>query len=71
MLAIKGFFAGEKSLPLEKIPNKKKSRVIITFIEEADNDSEIRDFSSQADSFYFWNDERKDCYRFNEIHNLL
>jgi hypothetical protein len=63
MLAIKGIYDGEKILPMEKIPNKNKSKVIITFIEETDHDLEIRDFASQMDSFTFWNDEREDIYQ--------
>lgn len=63
MLAIKGIYNGAKILPLEKIPVKNKSNVIITFIDEIDQDSEIRDFTSQTDSFTFWNDEREDLYQ--------
>lgn len=63
MLAIKGIYNGEKIIPLERIPDKKKYKVIIAFIEEIEQDTEDRDFSSQTNSFAFWNDERENIYQ--------
>jgi hypothetical protein len=64
MLAIQGIYDGKSIQPLEKIPNNKKpSKVIITFIDEIENDSVIREFSAQSDSFLFWNDERENLYQ--------
>ena len=63
MFAIKGVYDGEKIVPLEKIPNIKKSKVIITFIEDISDDSQIRDFTAQTDSFTFWSDERENLYQ--------
>jgi hypothetical protein len=63
MLAIKGIYDGNKILPLEKFPNKKKYKVLITFVEEIDEDEELRSFSSQMNSFKFWKDKREDIYQ--------
>ena len=63
MLAIKGFYNGKEILPLEDLPKKKKYKIIITFLEEIDDDIDIRDFTSSADSFTFWNNQKEDIYQ--------
>ena len=63
MLAIKGIYDGKKIVPLEKFPVNKQYKVIITFIEEIDEDTALRDFSSQTDALSFWHDEREDIYQ--------
>lgn len=63
MLAIKGIYDGKKIIPLEALPENKKYKILITFLEEFDNDEEIRDFSSQSDAFSFWNDEKENIYQ--------
>ena len=42
MLAIKGIYDGKKIVPLEKFPVNKQYKVIITFIEEIDEDPALR-----------------------------
>jgi hypothetical protein len=63
MRAIKGMYDGEKFVALESFHQKKKYKVIITFLEEFDEDEEIRNFSAQTDAFSFWEDEREDIYQ--------
>lgn len=63
MLTIQGLFDGKKIIPLESLPSKKKSRVLITFIEEIDEAQEIRNLSSQLDAFTFWENEEEDIYQ--------
>lgn len=63
MQTIEGFFDGKTFIPLEKVPVSKKYKVIITFVEEIDEAEELRNLSSQTDSFEFWNDEREDIYQ--------
>ncbi len=65
MIAIKGIYNGRTIKPLDKIPIKKPSKVIITFIDEQiESDYEIiRNFGSQSDAFGFWDDEREDLYQ--------
>ncbi len=58
MRAIKGIFDGENFIALENFPKKKKYKVVITFIEEIDNDEEIRSFSAQTKALSFYNNEK-------------
>ncbi len=63
MLAIKGIYDGKKIIPLEELPSDKKFKVLITLLEEIDNDQDIREFSSNSDAFEFWNDKRENLYQ--------
>lgn len=63
MLAIYGIYDGEKIRITDKITEKKKYKVVITFIEEiSEDDAEIRNFTSQTNGLEFWNDSREDLY---------
>jgi hypothetical protein len=63
MKAIRGIFDGEKFVALDNFSKKKKYKVIITFLEEYDEDEEIRIFSAQTDALSFWKDERENIYQ--------
>jgi hypothetical protein len=63
MLALKGIYDGKNIKLLEKAETRKKYKVVVTFLEEIDGDSELRDFSSNTKSLDFWNDEREDIYQ--------
>ncbi len=63
MNAIRGIFDGEKFIPLENFSMKKRYKVIITFLEEIDEDEDLRNFSAQTDAFSFWEDKREDIYQ--------
>ena len=63
MRAIKGIFDGENFIALENFPKKKKYKVVITFIEEIDNDEEIRSFSAQTKALSFWENEGEYLYQ--------
>ncbi len=63
MRAIKGLFDGKNFIALEKFPKKKKYKVVITFIEEIDNNEEIRNFSAQTSGLLFWEDGKEDIYQ--------
>ncbi|MEM6299520.1 MAG: hypothetical protein AAF740_12600 [Bacteroidota bacterium] len=64
MFVIRGIYDGEKFTPLEPFPNDKRYRVLITFLEEDNNEEkELRNFSSQDDGLEFWHDEREDLYQ--------
>ena len=45
-----------------KIKNK-KYKILITLLEEFDNDEEIRNFTSQEDAFSFWNNDKENIYQ--------
>ena len=63
MLAVNGIYDGKSIQLTEAISEKKKFKVIVTFIEELSEEDEIRNFSAQTTSFDFWNDKREDIYQ--------
>ncbi len=63
MLTVKGIYDGKTIKPLEKLPQKKKYKVIITFLEELEDTDDVRDFSSQSNAFKFWEDSSEDIYQ--------
>lgn len=63
MIAVKGIYDGKKIIPLENLPANKKFKVLITLLEEFDEDEEIRNFSSQEDAFSFWHNEKENIYQ--------
>ena len=64
MLAVNGIYDGKNIRLTDKVSEKKKYRVVVTFIEELEQtDNEIRDFSAQTSGFEFWGDEREDIYQ--------
>lgn len=63
MLAVNGIYDGKNIRLTDKVNEKKKYRVVITFIEEIEQDSELRNFSAQTRGLDFWNDEREDLYQ--------
>jgi len=64
MLAVRGIYDGEKVRITEKITEKRKYRVVITFVEELQQDeNSLRDFSAQTDGMDFWKDPEEDIYQ--------
>ncbi|MBI4535341.1 MAG: hypothetical protein HY708_03620 [Ignavibacteriae bacterium] len=63
MLTVKGIYDGKQIRPLKKLSLKKKYKVVITFLEEIEDSSGIRAFTSQSEGFSFWEDEREDIYQ--------
>jgi hypothetical protein len=64
MIAVNGIYDGKVVKITDKITEKKKFKVVITFIEEIQqNDSDLRDFSAQTNGLDFWNDSREDLYQ--------
>lgn len=63
MLTVKGIYNGSEFVALENFPKNKNFKVIITFVEELDEDEELRNFSSQMDALDFWKDEKEDFYQ--------
>ena len=45
------------------MPENKKFKILITLLEEFDNDEEIRNFTSQEDAFSFWNNDKENIYQ--------
>jgi hypothetical protein len=63
MLAIKGIYDGKKIIPLEKFTLRKKYKVVITFVEELDDEEALRNLFAQTDAFSFWHDQKEDIYQ--------
>ena len=64
MIAIKGIFDGVSIIPIDKIPIDKKSKVVITFIDEPYDENEIlREVTSRPNGFKFWDYEKEDIYQ--------
>jgi len=67
MDAIRGVYDGEKIIATDKIPTRKKYKLIITFVEEIEDMGqpveEIRSFTAQTEGLSFWQDEREDLYQ--------
>lgn len=63
MKAYKGIFDGEKVTFLEKPPTGKKYVIAVTFLEEIEEDDQLRDFTEQSDALSFWEDPREDVYQ--------
>lgn len=65
MLAVRGIYDGNSIIPLEKIESKTKSKVIITFLDEINDNEmdEIRNMASSTESFDFWNEPGENLYQ--------
>lgn len=63
MLTVNGIYDGNSIRLTEAISEKKKFKVIVTFLEELNEEGEIRNFSAQMNSFDFWDDKREDIYQ--------
>jgi hypothetical protein len=64
MLAVNGIYDGKTVKITDKLTEKKKFKVVVTFIEELQqDDSESRNFSAQTSGLDFWEDTREDLYQ--------
>jgi hypothetical protein len=67
MLSVTGIYDGKNIYPLNAINERKKYKVIITFVEELANttteDSDIRNFGSGHASLDFWDNPEEDIYQ--------
>lgn len=65
MLAIKGVYDGKHFIPLEKFQSTKRFNVIITILDEEveTENAQVRNFSSNSNSFEFWNNDQENLYQ--------
>jgi hypothetical protein len=64
MFAVRGIYDGKKVKITDRISDKKRYKVVVTFIEELPlEEKEIRDFASQTESFDFWENKAEDIYQ--------
>lgn len=64
MLAIKGIYDGKSVKLPDNFTDKKKYKVVVTFLEEIETiDEDLREFTSQTSGLDFWNDSKEDIYQ--------
>jgi len=64
MLAVHGIYDGKSVKITDRITEKKKYKVVVTFIEELQQvDNDLRNFSAQTKGLDFWEDSREDIYQ--------
>jgi hypothetical protein len=64
MLAVHGIYDGKTVKITDRITEKKKYKVVVTFIEELQQvDNDLRNFSAQTKGLDFWEDSREDIYQ--------
>lgn len=64
MLAVYGIYDGKTVKITDKITEKKKYKVVVTFIEELQQyDNDLREFSAQTRGLDFWEDSKEDIYQ--------
>jgi hypothetical protein len=64
MLTVNGIYDGKTVKITDKITEKKKFKVVVTFIEELEQgDDDLRNFSAQTDGLDFWEDTAEDIYQ--------
>ncbi len=64
MFAVRGIYDGKKVKITDRFSEKKRYKVVVTFIEELPlEENEIRDFASQTESFDFWKNKAEDIYQ--------
>lgn len=61
MLAVRRIYDGKSVRIIDRITEKKRYRVVVTFIEElSQNDNDLRDFSAQTSGLDFWEDSKQE-----------
>jgi len=63
MLSVNGIYDGKTVKITDRITEKKKFKVVVTFIEELEQvDYDLRSFSAQTSGLDFWEDPRENIY---------
>jgi len=64
MFAVRGIYDGKKVKITEPVSEKKRYKVVVTFIEEIhEEEHDFREFASQTDAFDFWENTAEDIYQ--------
>jgi hypothetical protein len=64
MLSVNGIYNGKTVKITDRITEKKKFKVVVTFIEELQqDDSDLRNFSAQTNGLDFLEDAKEDIYQ--------
>lgn len=63
MFAVRGIYNGKEVKITESVSEKKRYKVVVTFIEEIPEEDDSREFASQTDGFDFWENTLEDIYQ--------
>lgn len=64
MFSVRGIYDGKSVKITDKISEKKKYKVVVTFIEELEKeDNGNRDLYAQTSGLDFWEDPKEDLYQ--------
>jgi hypothetical protein len=63
MISIKGIYDGKTLKLLEAINVQSPKKVIVTFVDDLDDNEQVRQYASQTDSFSFWAEPAEDLYQ--------
>lgn len=64
MFAVRGIYDGKQVKITDRLSDNKRYKVVVTFIEELpEEETEIREFASQTESFDFWENTVEDIYQ--------
>ena len=64
MFSLRGIYDGKKVKITDGISDNKRYKVVVTFIEELPQEEDlIPDFTSQSESFDFWDNKAEDIYQ--------
>jgi hypothetical protein len=64
MFAVNGIYDGKVVKITDKISEKKRYKVVVTFLEELQQtDNDIREFSAQTDGLGYLEDPRENIYQ--------
>jgi len=67
MLSVTGIYDGKNIYPVDAIKDKRKYKVIITFVEELDTveaeQLSLRNFGTSNTALGFWSNPQEDIYR--------
>jgi hypothetical protein len=60
---VRGIFNGQNIQLLEKVEVKANTMVLVTFLEEATPEAEVREMTSKPSGFEFWDNISEDIYQ--------
>ena len=64
MITVRGIYDGHQVKITDQISDKRKYKVIVTFIEEIPMDEDdVRNFASKSEGFDFWENTAEDVYQ--------
>ena len=63
MLSIKGIYDGKTLKLLEPVNLHSPKKVIVTFVDDLDDNEQVREYAAQTASLSFWSEPQEDIYQ--------